>query len=88
MIDKSLINKKRKSLSKKHVHVKEVYDKLHYYFQRVCDDNVITLDEIEKFDQIAREANKIPNKFSQGKDNNDVFLEEIKTLLNKTLEHQ
>ena len=42
MLDKSLITKKRKSLKTKHLHIKEVYDKLHYYFQRVCDDNVIT----------------------------------------------
>ena len=60
MLDKSLITKKRKSLKTMHLHIKEVYDKLHYYFQRVCDDNVITLDEIEKFDQIANEANKTP----------------------------
>jgi len=84
VIDKSVMSKKRKSLSKKHAHVKEVYDKLHYYFQRVCDDNVITLDEIEKFDQIAREATKIPVK-PQDKVNNEAFLEEIRTLL-KTLE--
>ena len=85
LIDKSLMTKKRKSLNKKHVYVKEVYDKLHYYFQKVCDDNNITLEEIEEFDKIAQGANKIPVKV-QDKVDNGAFLDELKTLL-KTLEN-
>ena len=77
MIDKSLMSKKRKSLSKKHLHIKEVYDKLHYYFQKAIEDNTITLEEIEAFDKIAKEANKMPK---MTKDPN-AFLDELKTIL-------
>ena len=83
MVDKSLMSKKRKSLSKKHLHIKEVYDKLHYYFQKVTDDNVITLEEIETFDKIAQEGNKI--HVSKKIQHDSVFLDELKTLV-KTLE--
>ena len=83
MVDKSLMSKKRKSLSKKHLHIKEVYDKLHYYFQKVTDDNVITLEEIETFDKIAQEGNKI--HVSKKIQDDSAFLDELKTLV-KTLE--
>ena len=79
-LDKSLLKRREKHLKKKQASIKETLDKLHFYFEKCREDNVITLEEIEAFDKIAK-----PTSIQQ---NSDSFLEEITRVLKSMSESQ
>ena len=79
-LDKSVFNIREKSLRKKQHQNKEILNKLHYYFEKCRDDNIITLEEMEAFDKI--------NKSIFNNVQNDNFLEELVNTLKSMPEGQ
>ena len=80
-LDKSLLRRREKAIKKKQLDIKETYDKLHFYFEKCREDNLITLEEIQTFDKIVKQS------YSTTKES-DSFLEEITQALNSMSENQ
>ena len=81
-LDKSLLKRRERAIKKKQLDVKEILDKLHFYFEKCREDNVITLEEMEAFDKIVKQS------YSVNSTQQDSFLEEIKQTLKSMSESQ
>ena len=82
-LDKSLFKFREKSLRTKQCKVKEIVDKLHFYFEKCREDNIITVEEIEAFDKIVKEVHNIQPKVDDA-----AFLEELVNTLKSIPENQ
>ena len=91
--NKSFINKRRSSLKNKYLKTKETSDKLHLFFEKCSQDEIITIEEMEKFESILNilETQELSSVGRQSHTHNKSvlksqstdFLEELTKLLRK-----
>ena len=81
ILEKSVFKFREKSLRIKQCKIKEILDKLHFYFEKCREDNVITVKEIEAFDKIVKEAYNIQTKQSSQIEDDTAFLQELVSTL-------